>query len=64
MHLTRVRTSVKKVRAALAAKSGKAGELLKAAIKLIDKAAQKGVLRRTTASRHISRLTKQVNATK
>jgi small subunit ribosomal protein S20 len=62
MHLTRVRTSVKKVRAALAAKDGKAGELLKAAIKLIDKAAQKGVIKKTTASRHISRLQKQINA--
>ena len=60
MHLTRVRSSVKKVRASLAAKDGKAAELLRSAIKLIDKAAQKGVIKRTTASRHISRLKKSV----
>jgi len=63
MHLTRVRTSVKKVRAALAAKDGKAPELLRQAIKLMDKAAQKGVLKKTTAARHISRLQKAINAT-
>ena len=64
MHLTRVRTSVKKVRAALAAKDGKAPQLLEQAIRLIDKAAQKGVLKKTTASRHISRLQKAINATR
>ena len=64
MHLTRVRTSVKKVRAALTAKDGKAADLLKSAIRLIDKAAQKGVIKKKTASRHISRLTKSINATR
>jgi small subunit ribosomal protein S20 len=64
MHLTKVRTSVKKVRASLAAKDGKAAALLKVAIRLIDKAAQKGVIKKTTASRHISRLQKTINATK
>lgn len=62
MHLTKVRTSVKKVRASLAAKDGKAAQLLKVAIQLIDKAAQKGVIKKTTASRHISRLQKTINA--
>ena len=64
MHLTRVRTSVKKVKAALAAKDAKAPVLLEEAIRLIDKAAQKGVLKKTTASRHISRLQKAINATR
>jgi small subunit ribosomal protein S20 len=64
MHLTKVRTSVKKVRASLAAKDGKAAGLLKIAIRLIDKAAQKGVIKKTTASRHISRLQKTINVTK
>jgi small subunit ribosomal protein S20 len=60
MHLTRVRNSIKKVRAALT--EGKAGDLLSAAVKLIDKAAQKGVLKRKTASRKISRLVKASQA--
>jgi small subunit ribosomal protein S20 len=68
-HLTRVRTYVKRVQAAIEmGETGEAGEagdaaigdLLKQAVKLIDKAAQKGVLKRETASRKISRLTRAV----
>lgn len=64
-HLTRVRTYVKRVQAVLA--TGEKGDgnvsvLLKEAVKLIDKAAQKGVIKRETASRKISRLTKAVTA--
>ncbi len=61
-HLTRVRTLVKRVRAELAAGEGKAADALKVAVKFIDKAAQKGVLKKETASRKISRLTKAVAA--
>lgn len=63
-HLTRVRTYVKRVQAAVAAgeKDANLPGLLKEAVKLIDKAAQKGVLKRETASRKISRLTKAVSA--
>ena len=66
MHLTRVRTLVKRVRAEIAASEGeasgltKASDALKLAVQMIDKAAQKGVLKRETASRKISRLTKAV----
>ena len=57
-HLTTMRTHVKRVRAAIDAKdSAKAGSTLADAIKIIDKAAQKGVIDRKTASRKISRLT-------
>jgi small subunit ribosomal protein S20 len=53
-----MRTYVKRVRAAIEAKDGgKAKEALAAAAKIIDKAAQKGVIDRKTASRKISRLT-------
>jgi small subunit ribosomal protein S20 len=62
MHLTRVRTSIKKVRAVLAVGEGQATELLSQAVKLIDKAAQKGVIKRKTASRKISRLTRASRA--
>ena len=64
-HLSTMRTHVKRVRAAIEAKDGKAGELLKAAVAVIDKAAQKGVIDKKAASRKISRLTKsfhRVNA--
>jgi small subunit ribosomal protein S20 len=63
-HLTRVRTLVKKVRAEITAGDGKAAEALAVAVKMIDKAAQKGVIKRETASRKISRLTKAVSAAK
>ena len=57
-HLSTMRTYVKKVRAALEAKdTGKAGELLKTAVSIIDKAASKGVIAKEAASRKISRLT-------
>jgi small subunit ribosomal protein S20 len=58
LHLTTMRTYVKRVRAALDAKdAGKAKDALKAAVRIIDKAAQRGVIDKKTASRKISRLT-------
>jgi len=59
LHATKVRTYVKKVRAALAS-GGDAAQLLAEAVRVIDKAAQKGVLKKQTAARKISRLTKQL----
>jgi small subunit ribosomal protein S20 len=57
-HLTTMRTYVKRVRTALDAKDApKAAEALKEAARVIDKAAQKGVIARETAARKISRLT-------
>jgi small subunit ribosomal protein S20 len=60
-HLSTMRTYVKRVRTALEAKgaSGKAdlADVLKKAIRQIDKAAQKGVIDKKAASRKISRLT-------
>ena len=63
-HLTKVRTFVKRVIAELPTGPEKTEKALKAAIKAIDRAAQKGVLKRETASRKISRLTKAVKAAK
>jgi len=60
-HLSTMRTHVKRVRTAVAAKDGKVAEILKAAVAVIDKAAQKGVIDKKTASRKISRLTKSLN---
>ncbi len=60
--LTKVRSYVKRVHAALAAKDAKAEEQLKVAVRALDKAAQKGVIKRQTASRSISRLTRSLKA--
>jgi small subunit ribosomal protein S20 len=61
--LTSVRTVEKKVRKALAAKNKTDSQTaLKEFASTIDKAAQKGRLSPKTASRKISRLSKQINA--
>ena len=59
---TRLRTEIKKLRAALA--EGDAGSIqaqLPETISVIDKAVQKGVLHRNAAARYKSRLTIRVN---
>lgn len=58
-----VKTITKKVLAAVADKNADdATLLLRQAVSTIGKAASKGVLKRNTASRRISRLTLRVNA--
>ena len=53
----------KQVRAAIAEGSSETAQAaLAAAIPVIDKAAQKGALHHNTASRKVSKLTRQVNA--
>jgi len=57
----RLRTGIKKLRAALeSGEGGSAQELLPATVSLIDKAVQKGVLHRNAAARYKSRLTARV----
>ena len=57
-----VKTSIKKVEAAVAAKDKEAAAAaLKVAISTIDKAATKGVYHKNNAARKVSRLTKAVN---
>ncbi len=60
---TRVRSSIKKLRGALA--TGNGGEIkaiLPSTISTIDKAVQKGVLHKNAAARHKSRLTQHANS--
>lgn len=58
-----VKTRVKAVLASVTSKDeDKSREELLRAVKVIDKAASKGVLHKNTASRKISRLTRKVNA--
>ena len=57
----RLRTSIKKLRTALAGgDAGAINELLPQTISTIDKAVQKGVLHRNAAARYKSRLTVRV----
>ena len=58
-----MRTAVKKLRAAIAAKDPKlAATLLKSTTSLIDKLGRKGIIKKRTSSRSVSRLTVAVNA--
>lgn len=58
----RLRTGVKKLRAALeSGDAGAAQTLLPQTVSLIDKAVQKGVLHRNAAARYKSRLTMHVS---
>ncbi len=60
---SRLRSAVKQVRAAVAVPDvGTANTKLRTAERLLAKAVTKGVLHPNTASRHISRLTRAVNA--
>jgi small subunit ribosomal protein S20 len=60
---SKVKTSIKKVDAAIAASDKEAAATaLVEAISTIDKATSKGVYHKNTSSRKISRLTKAVNA--
>lgn len=58
--MAKIRTAVKKARAAVDAKSGEAAKALKAAISVVDSAVTKGILKRRTASRYVSRLQTRV----
>jgi small subunit ribosomal protein S20 len=59
----RVRTQIKKLRAAIAGQDKSAGkELLDPTLSVIDKAVNKGIIHKNTAARYKSRLTKRVNA--
>ncbi len=60
---SQMRTSVRKVEEAIAAKDASAAaEALRGAEPLVARAAQKGILHKNTASRKISRLAKRVKA--
>jgi small subunit ribosomal protein S20 len=60
---SRLRTQIKKLRAALdAGDKAQSLELLQPTISTIDKAVNKGILHKNTAARYKSRLTSHVNA--
>jgi small subunit ribosomal protein S20 len=57
-HKGQMRATIRGLKARLVAEPARSAEELKAAITAIDKAAQKGVIRKQTASRMVSRLTR------
>ena len=58
---SRVRTQIKKLRAAVAAgDKAQSGELLAPTVSVIDKMVNKGLIHKNTAARYKSRLTKHV----
>jgi len=63
MNRHKLRTQMKKLRAAIAGgKAADAKTLLAATFSVIDRSVQKGVIKKNTAGRYKSRLTKRVNA--
>lgn len=61
--MSRVKTSIKNVEAAVSEKdAAKAADTLKVAVKTIDSAASKGLLHKNNAANKKSRLTKMVNS--
>jgi small subunit ribosomal protein S20 len=64
-HKTAMRTAIKRLRAAIGGKNAKdVKALLASAVRAIDQAASKGVIKKGTASRSVSRLTVAVSAIK
>ena len=59
-----IKDLIKKSRRAIEANDGKAGELVRLAMKALDKAAQKGVIKKNTAARRKSRLNLRLNKIK
>ncbi|MCS6804856.1 MAG: 30S ribosomal protein S20 [Acidobacteriota bacterium] len=61
-NLSRMRTAIKKLRAAIASGDANAAQrLLGETVSVIDKSIHKGVVHRNAAARYKSRLTMQVN---
>jgi small subunit ribosomal protein S20 len=54
--MANLRTAVKSARTAVDTKAANAAELVKTAVAVIDSAVTKGILKRQTASRYVSRL--------
>ena len=57
-----LRTAVKTARTAVDSKAANAAELVKKAVSIVDSAVTKGILKRQTASRYVSRLSTRTAA--
>ena len=58
-----LRTAVKTARTAVDSKAANAAELVKKAVSIVDSAVTKGILKRQTASRYVSRLARRTPTT-
>lgn len=58
-----LRTAVKTARTAVDSKAANASDLVKKAVSIIDSAVTKGILKRQTASRYVSRLARRTSTT-
>lgn len=58
-----LRTAVKNARTAVDSKAANAAELVKKAVSIVDSAVTKGILKRQTASRYVSRLARRTSTT-
>jgi len=54
--MAKLRTAVKKARIAVDTKAADAKDLMKVAVSIVDGAVTKGIVKRRTASRYVSRL--------
>lgn len=61
-NLGAMRTALKNARAAVDARSADASSLVAKAVKVVDKAVTKGVIKKNAAARYVSRLTRRTNA--
>jgi small subunit ribosomal protein S20 len=57
-----LRTAVKTARTAVDSKAANAAELVKKAVSIVDSAVTKGILKRQTASRYVSRLARRTSS--
>lgn len=57
-----LRTAVKNARSAVDSKAANANDLVKKAVSIIDSAVTKGILKKQTASRYVSRLARRAGA--
>lgn len=62
VHMSRVRTEVRKARESLAAKAPNAEAVTREAMRVLDKMVSNGTLHQNTAARRKSRLMKRLNA--
>ncbi len=54
--MSAIRTAIKKARMAVDSKAADASALVKSAASIVDKAVTRGILKRQTASRYVSRM--------
>ena len=60
--VAKLRTAIKSARAAVDGKAAEAAKLVKDAVAIVDSAVSKGILKKNTAARYVSRLVTRKSA--